>query len=304
MSQPAKALIFNMVRGSFVDGFGIRTTIFLKGCPLRCRWCCNPEGQLFQPELKTDTEKCTGCGICLDKCPLGALTLSSGTICVDRKRCNGCGACTEVCAFGALEPFGRYWDSEEMFQTVARDKAFFDASGGGLTIGGGEATWHPDFVLELMEKCQSHGIHVAVDTCGYVNTEKGRLILMQADLLLFDIKGMNPVIHREGTGVDNGLIWENLRLRNKTGKPVIIRIPVIPGFSDDIEDLTSVAVALSKLSCIARVDLIPFHEFGKVKYQQLDKPYLMEGTPAISEERQEQLKSLFEFYGFEVQIGG
>jgi len=304
MSEEIRALIFNKVQGSFVDGFGIRTTIFLKGCPLRCKWCCNPEGQSFRPELKVTYDKCTGCGRCVDLCPEKALSMKDGLVVVDREKCTVCGDCADFCYTGALEPFGRYWTVDEMFESIKRDKPFFDASGGGLTIGGGEATWHPEFVLALMEKCQNEGINVAVDTCGYVDTPEGLEILRKADLLLFDIKGMDPEMHIKGTGVSNDIIWRNLKMRNELGKPVIIRIPIIPGYNDSDENLRAAAECLSMLTCIRRVDLLPFHQYGLVKYKQIGMEYTMADTPGIPEERQQEIKKMFEDYGFNVQIGG
>ena len=180
----------------------------------------------------------------------------------------------------------------------------YDASGGGLTIGGGEATWHPAFVLALMEKCQAEGINVAVDTCGYVDTPEGLDILKKADLLLFDVKGMDPEKHLEGTGVSNELIWRNLLMREELGKPVIIRVPIIPGYSDSTENLRSTAEALSNLKCVQRVDLLPFHQYGRVKYRQIGMEYTMNDTPEIPEERKTEIKELFESYGLSVQIGG
>lgn len=304
MSEEIRALIFNKIQGSFVDGFGIRTTIFLKGCPLKCKWCCNPEGQSFWAELKVSYDKCNGCGRCVDLCPEKALSMNGDKVSVDREKCTVCGACADFCYTGALEPFGRYWSVDEMFESVKRDKPFFDASGGGLTIGGGEATWHPEFVLALMEKCQNEGINVAVDTCGYVDTDEGLEILRKADLLLFDIKGMDPEMHMKGTGVGNDLIWRNLNLCNEWGKPVIIRIPIIPGYTDSNDNLLKAAESLSKLNCIKRVDILPFHQYGLVKYQQIGMEYSMADVPGIPVERQDEIKKMFEDYGLNVQIGG
>ncbi|MBR1780174.1 MAG: 4Fe-4S binding protein, partial [Oscillospiraceae bacterium] len=158
MSETSKALIFNQVKGSFVDGWGVRTTIFLKGCPMKCKWCCNPEGQSFQPELKVVYDDCNGCGRCVELCPEGALSMKDGVVCVDRQKCNVCGKCADFCYTGALEPFGQLRSVDEMYDYLKRDKLFYDASGGGVTIGGGEATAFPQFVLPLMEKLQADGI--------------------------------------------------------------------------------------------------------------------------------------------------
>ena len=297
--------IFNLVRGSFVDGWGIRTTIFLKGCPLRCKWCCNPEGQRFAPELRLFHDRCSRCGACLERCPRGALTLTETGIRCDRQRCDGCGACLEACPEGALELFGRPMTAQEVFALVRRDRDYYLASGGGLTIGGGEASQFPEFCLELMELCHRDGISVAVDTCGYAPGEDQLEVLKRADLLLYDIKGVDPERHRRNTGVDNALIWSNLELLDRMGKEIIIRIPVIPGCNDSEEELREMAARLSRLPSVKRVDLICYHQFGMVKYQQLDRPYPMpDSVQPIPEKRQRWLLELFRAYGLNVQLGG
>ena len=304
MCETAKGLIFNKIQGSFVDGWGIRTTIFLKGCPLKCKWCCNPEGQSFAPELKVTYDKCDGCGRCESLCPQKALTVQDGKVAVNRKACSVCGQCADFCWTGALEPFGRYYTVDEMFQFLQRDASFYASSGGGVTIGGGEATWHPNFVLPLMRKLHAAGIHVAIDTCGYVDTPEGIQILKEADLLLFDIKGMDPVRHMENTGVSNELIWRNLRMLGDMGKDIIIRMPIIPGYTDNDEEIRQAAEALSQIRSIRRVDILPVHQFGRVKYEQIGMDYVLDPTLKIPEERQQKLKQLFESYGFETQLGG
>ena len=304
MSETARGLIFNKVQGSFVDGWGIRTTIFLKGCPLTCKWCCNPEGQSFAPVLKVTCDKCDGCGRCESLCPQKALTVRDGIVVVDRRACDVCGQCADFCWTGALEPFGRYYTVDEMFQFLQRDAAFYTSSGGGVTIGGGEATWHPGFVLPLMEKLHAAGIHVAIDTCGYVDTPERLQVLKNADLLLFDIKGMDPARHLENTGVSNELIWRNLRMLGDMGKDIIIRMPIIPGYTDDDGEIRQAAEELSKIRSIRRVDILPVHQFGRVKYDQIGMEYTVDPTLTIPEERQQAIKALFEGYGFKTQIGG
>ena len=304
MIQETRGLIFNQVQGSFVDGWGVRTTIFLKGCPLRCKWCCNPEGQSFLPELKVTYDKCDGCGRCVALCPQKALSMQDGVVTVDRAACNVCGNCADFCWTGALEPFGRYYTVDEMFHYLMRDEAFYKSSGGGVTIGGGEATWHAEFVLPLMAKLHEAGIHVAVDTCGYVTDPKGMQVLQNADLLLFDIKGMDAQRHMENTGVSNDVIWDNLRMLGDLDKPIIIRVPVIPGYTDDEDELRKAAQALTSIKSIKRVDILPVHQFGKVKYTQIGMDYVLDPELTIEEERQQRLKAMFESYGFTTQIGG
>jgi len=299
-ADSARGLIFNIVHGSFVDGWGIRTTIFLKGCPLRCIWCCNPEGQKMNRELKISEEKLADCGVTPACCPEGAI---APDLTVDRSRCTNCGACVEACDNGAFEFFGKWYTVEEMFDIVVKDKPFYDASGGGLTIGGGEATLYPEFCLGLIEKCHASGIPVAIDTCGYVTTEPGLEVLRRADLLLYDIKGMDDETHIRNTGVSNRLIHENLRKLDAGGQEFIIRYPAIPGYNDSDEELNRAADFLTQFKGIRRIDVIPVHRYGEIKYRQLGMPYLLEADP-IPEDRQEEIRQIFASRGFETQLGG
>ncbi|MCR4443346.1 MAG: glycyl-radical enzyme activating protein [Peptococcaceae bacterium] len=305
--EQTTGLIFHIIHGSFVDGYGIRTTVFLKGCPLKCAWCCNPEGQAFHPELKVTAAKCDGCGRCVPVCPVGAIRLAEeqdkAKLYVDRTLCTNCGKCIEVCYTGALECFGKYYTVEEILENVKKDQQFYNSSGGGVTIGGGEATWQPAFTLELIKKCQENYIHTAIDTCGYTTSPEGIKCLEEADLLLFDIKDMNPERHLKNTGVSNEPIIKNLKRFNDAGKPIIIRVPVVPGYNDSEENLKATAEFLAGLKSVERVDLMPVHEFGKVKYEQLGKEYKLKVRP-VPPERQEEIKALFEHYGLNTQIGG
>ncbi len=298
-----KAIVFHIIHGSFVDGYGIRTTVFLKGCPLRCIWCCNPEGQSFQPELKLSREHCNGCGNCLDACSRNALSLSDGILQVKRSLCTGCMDCVDYCYTGALEPFGTWYTAQEVFEIIRSDEMFYKNTGGGATIGGGECSCYPEFMLELIELCHNANIHVAVDTCGYTTSPQALEVLKRADLLLFDIKGIDPVRHEENTGKSNDLILRNLHLLSDMRKPMIIRIPVIPGYNDSDENLTAVADLLSTLKSVERVDILPQHEYGRVKYEQLDMEYKLKPCP-VSEVRQESIRTMFEDRGFLTQLGG
>lgn len=300
--EQAKAIIFNRVQGSFVDGWGVRTTIFLKGCPLKCKWCCNPEGQSFAPELRVIYDDCNGCGRCAGLCPRGALSMKDGKVSVDRSRCDVCGDCRDFCYTGALGPFGEVCTVEETLAYLKKDKMFYEASGGGVTIGGGEATCFPDFVLPLIDALHQEHIHVAIDSCGYVTTEAGREIYRRADLILFDIKGLRQ--HRENTGVDNRIIWENLRYLDSIGKDVILRLPIIPGYNDDWEELCQEAERLAPLHCIRRVDILPYHPYGKSKYREIGKEYLIPEGLQVPQEYQQRICELFTSRGFLTQIGG
>lgn len=298
-----QGLVFHIIHGSFVDGYGIRTTVFLKGCPLRCIWCCNPEGQSTRPEVDYRREKCTGCGNCLSVCPQQALSLSEGRVQIDRKLCNGCGICTEHCYKDALGLFGRWYTPQELLEIVKRDVSFYQSSGGGVTIGGGEATMQGEFLLEFLRLCHREHIHTAVDTCGQVADPIGLECLREADLLLFDVKGLDARRHRSYTGCDNTQILKNLRMLSQMHKPMIVRLPVIPGYTDDDDLLEREAALLASLNSVERVDILPVHEYGRVKYERLDMPYRLEAEP-ISAARQEWIRELFASHGLKAQIGG
>lgn len=296
------SIVFTITRGSFVDGWGIRTTIFLKGCPLRCIWCCNPESQSAAPELSVTPGDCISCGLCRDVCPF--LELKSYGPAVDRLLCTNCGKCAGICPTNALAMFGEVYTVDKAFRELIRDKAYYDRSGGGVTIGGGEATLSDNFTYELTKKLQKAGIHVAIDTCGYPISALALKILEQADLILFDLKGRDTEKHRKDTGIGNEVIHDTLRHLGALGKEIIIRIPLIPGHTDDDETLREEAALIASVGTVKRIDLIPYHDFGAVKYQQLGRPYQMDGTPRLTDERIAEIACIFNAAGIPTQIGG
>ena len=286
MLTGATGRVFNVVHGSFVDGWGIRTTVLLKGCPLRCRWCCNPESQRAAPELQFISEHCTSCGKCVPACPAGALSLKSGALAVDREKCTACGACADACWPGALSIWGQVCTAEDVFAECARDRAFYDRSGGGVTLSGGEPTMQPEFCLEMIDRCRAAGIPVAVDTCGYVTTDAGREVLRQADLLLFDVKGLDPKRHEQNTGLPNDVILDNLHRADRAGKDIIV------------------AEFLSTLKSVRRVDLIGYHNYGSGKYDELGRAYPLADTPPMDEASKQALLNRFLSHGLSAQLGG
>lgn len=305
--KEAKAIVFNWINGSFVDGYGIRTTIFLKGCPLRCTWCCNPDGQLFSPQLNYEAEDCTGCMgkfRCVYACPVHAISKTEdGKVRIDREKCTDCGKCSKACFFDSLTMSGQEYTAAEVFEKVKREKPYFDYSGGGLTIGGGEATCYPEFCLELIQLCHREGISVAIDTCGYMTKPNSMQVLLEADLILLDIKGLNEEEHIRNTGVTNRGIWETLDFLNQKSKSVIIRIPMIPGYNYHPERYSEMAAMLAKYENIERVDLLPFHEYGKSKYQTLGMKYMVH-SHKIPPEEQEKVLTIFKEQGMQAQLGG
>jgi pyruvate formate lyase activating enzyme len=302
-----RGVVFHTIHGSFVDGHGIRTTVFLKGCPLRCLWCCNPEGQESHPEIRLVASKCNGCGKCLEVCATNAISFDREQgkvdIRIDRKACTNCGKCIEVCFTGALGFFGKYVSVEEVFRAVKKDEQYYRRSGGGVTIGGGEPTYQPSFTYSLMKTGQEHGLHTAVDTCGYTLNDEGLRILEEADLLLYDIKHMDPEAHFKNTGAKNNPVLANLERLSVLGKAIIIRMPVVPGYNDSMENIRATAVFLSKMKTIERVDLLSYHKYGIVKYVELGKLYKLDVKPP-TEEYMDAIRRTLESFGLRTQIGG
>ncbi len=308
--QNLTGVVFNIVHSSFVDGYGIRTTVFLKGCPLRCLWCCNPEGQKVEPELKFIAAKCIGCGKCIDACPARAITADTAApgqkLSIDRSKCTLCEKCIDICPEGAFGVFGKRMTVEEVMRIIKKDEAYYSRSGGGVTIGGGEATFQPDFTLALLRECRENYIHTAVDTCGFTTTAKGFAVLEEADLLLYDIKGMDPVEHKRNTGVSNEIILDNLRRLDSMHKPIIIRIPFIPGYNDSKENIEATVSFLEQLHSVERVDIIGYHDYSRTKYKELGIAYPLEhmGKNRLTDETLEAVKQYFVQHGLNTQLGG
>lgn len=264
MAQDAPpGLVFNLMRYSLHDGPGIRTTVFLKGCPLRCSWCHNPESQDPRPRLMFFEERCLRCGDCAALCP----HRRNGTA-GRPDLCESCGACVEVCAAGARQMAGRWMSVEEVLAEVERDVVLYDESGGGVTLSGGEPLAQPRFAGALLARCRQRGIHTALDTCGMAAEETLLAVCAEADLVLFDLKLMDCREHERHTGAPNTPILANLRALVRTGRPVIVRYPLIPGVNDGPDALGALAGFLSGLG-LRRLDLLPYHRTGWGKYKRL-----------------------------------
>ena len=303
---PLRAPVFNLVNGSFVDGPGIRTTIFLKGCRLRCKWCCNPEGQSFQPEIRFLAAHCRpGCSDCVSACPEGAIRRETGTLKIDRTKCIGCGRCETACFEDALRLFGKWYTPEDLMSRIRREKPYLIRSGGGVTIGGGEATCWSAFCRELIRLCHAEGIHTAIDSCGYPCTEETLAALDAADLVLFDLKGLNSARHQENTGAGNEEILRTFEHLRATNKPVIVRAPLVPGYNDSPEELAALGLLLRESPNVERVDLMPYHEYGVSKYEEIGLAYPLTGkVEPYSQDQVRQLLEFFRTYHPNVQIGG
>ena len=301
-----KGYLFNIQRYSIHDGPGIRTTVFLKGCPLRCYWCQNPESHREPPEVHFDQNLCTACGRCVTVCPSGASVLSNTSSSIDRSQCTACGKCVEVCPNEARRVIGRYASVEEVFKEVKRDEVFYSKSGGGITISGGEPLAQPEFTLNLLKLCRQNGIHTALDTSGYAKWPTVRQVLNYCDLVLYDIKHMDRTQHMKYTGVSNQLILDNAKRIAKVC-PMWVRVTVVPGYCNDSVGKIEAAAKFmaAELGTSVRVCLLPYHRLGETKYERLgrlDRPVTHIQPP--TDEIIVKFRYIFESYGFETQIGG
>jgi pyruvate formate lyase activating enzyme len=281
----ATGLIFNLQQFSTEDGPGIRTTVFLKGCPLRCPWCHNPEGLKPTPDLMWYDSRCVGMRACLGACATAALALLPAGMKIDRERCTVCGDCTRACPSGALEIIGRPWTPEQLLVELRKDEVFFQTSGGGITFSGGEPMLQADFLVEILGLCHRAGLHTAVDTCGAAPTERYEAIRDRVDLVLYDLKIMDAVRHQTVIGVTNGLILENARWLARHGVPLWIRTPIIPGYTDDPGNIRALAGFIrAELPTVERWDLLAYTNLGRPKYHRLDLRFALEGVPLLSKQ--------------------
>lgn len=295
-------LVFNIMRFSIHDGPGIRTTVFLKGCPLRCGWCHNPEGQSPRPEVIYFEERCIRCGDCVRACPEEALRLD-GRVITDPALCQRRGECVEACSAGARELAGRWMSLPEVVAEVAKDEVFFEESGGGVTISGGEPLMQAAFVEQLLEACHARGIHAVLDTCGFADPSVVRRISEWVDLFLYDLKLMDCEKHQRFTGVKNDLILANLKTLAEIGSNVIVRIPIIPGVNDEDTDIAAVSAFLTGVG-LRRIDLLPYHRIGSDKYNRLHLRYQGKDMAPPTAEHMQTIAARLSRDGFSVRIGG
>jgi pyruvate formate lyase activating enzyme len=316
-------LIFDIRRYSINDGPGIRITIFMKGCPLKCAWCHNPESQSPEVQKLYTASKCIGAQDCIEVCPENALTLTPNGIVTDYEKCTLCGLCAEACPTKAIEMSGKLYEVVDLMRIIERERVHIEHSGGGVTFSGGEPLMHPEFLIEMLKTCGEKGLHRAVDTCGFAATETLLEVAKHTDLFLYDLKLIDPVQHKKWTGVDNRLILKNLKILAEIGANINIRIPFIKNVNTGIEEITGMAEFVSKLQLtknggseplsadnagptpkILHVNLLPYHNIASGKYKKLEMFYNSDEMDEPTIEDMKIAAEIFGKFGIEVEIGG
>jgi pyruvate formate lyase activating enzyme len=281
----ASGLVFDIQRFSVHDGPGIRTTVFLKGCSLRCFWCHNPEGLRMMPEVQFLPDRCLGCGACVTACEHDGQHLDDGMRSFERERCVACGACVEACVAEALTLVGKRMAAEDVVAEVMRDRVFYETSGGGVTLSGGEPALQPDFSREVLAQCKAQGLHTAIETCGNVPWTSLEGLLPVTDLVMMDLKHVDSEKHRAATGAGNERILANARQLALTRRPLVFRTPVVPGVNDTPAEIAAIAAFVRELVSLRGIssngsgpaelswELLPFHRLAADKYRSLGLDY-------------------------------
>lgn len=294
--------IFNIQRYSIHDGPGIRTTVFFKGCNLRCFWCHNPESIKREPEVQVHKFKCINCLKCVEVCQAGARKIENDELVYTRDMCRYCGKCIDVCYAGAIEWVGKKMKVEEVIREIERDIPFYKRSGGGVTFSGGEPLIQKDFLRALLEECKNRGIHTAVDTAGSTTWKNFEEIINLVDLFLYDIKSLDEEKHKQVTGKSNKNILDNLKKLSDLNKRIFIRIPVVPGVNDSKDEMGKIADLLIKRRSVERIELLSFHQLGSGKYKNMDKKYTAENLKPLEKGKMVELADVFREKGLEIQI--
>jgi len=299
-------MIFDIQHYSIHDGPGIRSTVFLNGCPLKCIWCQNPESQSHRPSLFYYSDRCSGCGCCKDACPDSVIEIINGKSVTDRSRCNNCGDCVLRCPNDARVIKGETLAAEAVFDEVKKDSIFYQNSQGGVTISGGDPVAQPGFVRNLGRLCRQEGIHVALETCGYAPWKTIEAIVSPSDLVLFDFKHMDACAHKTCTGVNNERILENAqRIYHELKKPIHARVPVVPGYNASCDNIKRLATfIINQLGRDVEVHLLPYHPFGRDKYKSLEMSYPGEDISPPTDTHMQTLLAIIEEIGLMGRIGG
>ena len=298
-------MIFDIKRYAIHDGPGIRTTVFLKGCPLNCLWCHNPEGKAREQEFMWWKEKCIGCRDCQNACDKDAISFSDDDLILDKRKCDLCTACVDACHSQALRLVGKKTTVAQVVKEIEKDIAFYDESGGGVTFSGGEPLMQQYFLSNLLKACKGLRLHTAVDTCGYANSEVLLKISKQVDLFLYDLKVINDEKHKRFTGVSNKLILENLKKLSHDRHEIIVRFTLVPGVNDDEKDILELGAFVSSLKNVKELSILPYHKGGVEKSKRLKKPedsFFVTHSP--SAETLSEIEKKLKDFRLKIQIGG
>lgn len=285
------------------DGPGIRSVVFLKGCPLQCIWCANPETQRLENELYYDCTRCIQCKRCITACEQGVLLASDEKIHIAREKCTACGQCVTECPMGALQLVGKEMSVEEVFEEISKDIVFYRQSGGGITISGGEVLMHEEFATALLQKSQENYIHTAIETSGFGSWNALHNLAEYCDVILFDIKHTDKKIHREVTGVEQNVILDNLQQLSKIHSHITLRVPLITGWNDREEDIENV-VRIANENGIREIHLLPYHSLGRQKYNRLGRKYCLEKVNSPEDNEMNHFKEYIRKQGLKCIIGG